>query len=288
MNWLKKIFDHGSAPAQPAPPSEPESVFSIPELRAKFGHLSRPAVHLRPARHSRFSKLGGLPLLPADAQWPVWNDKPQSFLAQLDLAEIHAALPSFLPATGCLYFFYDQDQGAWGFDPDDSGSWRVLYATGDRSTFKERPAPEGLAPEFIYKEKPVAARCIELLPHDHGLTRSSEETWDNYAELRGAPFEGMHHHQMLGYPAPVQNDDMELECQLASKGIYVGTSAGYKDPRVDALKEGAADWKLLLQLDTDDDTGWMWGDAGTLYFWIREQDAAKGDFSKVWMVFQCS
>ena len=39
--------------------------------------------------------------------------------------------------------------------------------------------------------------------------------------------------------------------------------------------------------DTDDDTGWMWGDVGTLYFWIREQDARAGDFSRVWMVFQC-
>ncbi|MDR2512739.1 MAG: DUF1963 domain-containing protein [Puniceicoccales bacterium] len=46
-------------------------------------------------------------------------------------------------------------------------------------------------------------------------------------------------------------------------------------------------WKLLLQLDSDDDTGWMWGDVGTVYFRIREQDARKADFSKVWMVFQC-
>ncbi len=47
------------------------------------------------------------------------------------------------------------------------------------------------------------------------------------------------------------------------------------------------EWKLLLQLDTDDDTGWMWGDVGTLYFWVRESDARRRDFNKVWMVFQC-
>lgn len=287
MNWFKKLFSRSSAAVPPPRSLTREITFSISELRTKFGHLYRPAVHLRPAPHTNFSKLGGLPLLPADAKWPVWNDKPQSFLAQLDLAEIHAALPSFLPSAGCLYFFYDQDQGSWGFDPDDSGSWRVLYVTGDRSGFQKRSAPEGLAPEFIYKEKPVATRRIDLLPHESGISNSSAETCDNYTELRASPFEGMHHHQMLGYPAPVQNDGMELECQLASHGVYVGDSNGYKDPRVAALKDGAADWKLLLQLDTDDDTGWMWGDVGTLYFWVRQQDAAQGDFSKVWMVFQC-
>jgi uncharacterized protein YwqG len=44
---------------------------------------------------------------------------------------------------------------------------------------------------------------------------------------------------------------------------------------------------LLLQLDTDDDAGMMWCDVGSLYFWIREQDARAGDFSKIWMILQC-
>ena len=30
----------------------------------------------------------------------------------------------------------------------------------------------------------------------------------------------------------------------------------------------AADWRLLLQLDTDDEASMMWGDLGRLYFWI--------------------
>lgn len=59
---------------------------------------------------------------------------------------------------------------------------------------------------------------------------------------------------------------METECQLASKGIYVGNPEGYQDPLVPELKAGAAEWQLLLQLDTEDDTGWMWRDVGTLYF----------------------
>jgi uncharacterized protein YwqG len=54
------------------------------------------------------------------------------------------------------------------------------------------------------------------------------------------------------------------------------------------LEPGAKDWKLLLQLASDEDTEMMWGDGGTLYFWIREADLPDRDFSKVWIILQCS
>ena len=286
MNWLKKLFGGVTPAPTPVQQRAPARVLSIPELRAQLGHLGCPAVHLRPVSHSRFCKLGGLPLLPPDAPWPQWNDRPQSFLAQIDLAEIHVALPSFLPSTGYLYFFYDQDQGTSSCEMNEQHSWRVLYAAGDCSAFEQRAAPPGLDSEHIYKEKPVAAQRIDVLPHKPGIDLNADESADNYVELRASAFDGMPAHQMLGYPSPIQNDDMELECQLESNRIF-GEAQRSAAPRVADLKKGASDWKLLLQLETDDDTGWMWGDAGTLYFWVREQDASQGDFSKAWMIFEC-
>lgn len=260
------------------------------ELTARYAHLYRPALHLVPRHSGGFSRFGGLPQMPSSVAWPVWNEESLAFLAQLSLAELHASLPSFLPSSGFLFFFYDQDQGVWGFDPNDLGGWRVLYAAEDCVALPERAAPADLGVEFTYRPAPVAPRRIELLPDSQGLTKP-EFDWSRdgeaYSELRLSAFGELQHHQVLGYPTPVQNDDMEEECQLAFNGIYVGDAEGYKDPRVPGLKAGAKDWKLLLQLDTDDDIGWMWGDVGTLYFWVREQDASAGDFSKVWMVFQC-
>jgi uncharacterized protein YwqG len=65
---------------------------------------------------------------------------------------------------------------------------------------------------------------------------------------------------------------MQLECQLVTNGLYCGDASGYDDPRRRALETGATDWRLLLQIDSDDVLGSMWGDSGRVYFWIREQD----------------
>ena len=61
----------------------------------------------------------------------------------------------------------------------------------------------------------------------------------------------------------------------------------YRDPRRKALEPGADDWGLLLQLDSDETAGFMWGDVGMLYYWIRKQDLAKNRFDRVWMAQQC-
>ena len=94
-------------------------------------------------------------------------------------------------------------------------------------------------------------------------------------------------HKLLGYPDPVQNE-MQTECQLVSNGIYCGDADGYRSARAEALRPGAADWRLLLQVDSEEDrAGMMWGDVGRVYFWIRDQDLRMRNFDAVWCILQC-
>lgn len=48
------------------------------------------------------------------------------------------------------------------------------------------------------------------------------------------------------------------------------------------------DWAVLLQLDSDDETTWMWGDGGKLYFLVRRDRAGWGRFDQAWAVLHAT
>jgi uncharacterized protein YwqG len=210
-------------------------------------------------------------------------------VAQVSLAEAAALLPSSgLPAKGSLAFFYDAvEQRAWGFDPADRGSWRVVLVPDVAAAPVEPPAslradgrfdPASLRPRLEWTLPDLDSRAMDAL----GLT---VEEADAYIDLVDDPEEPVH--RLLGHPQPIQGE-MQLECQLASHGLYVGDPSGYRDPRAEALGPGADDWRLLLQLDSADALGMMWGDGGRLYFWITAAALADGRWDDGWMILQCT
>ena len=255
----------------------------------QLADLIVPAVQLvATTDNAVFSKLGGLPNLATAVEWPLWKGKPLAFLGQIAVSELLPDSPIRQVLTaGYLYFFYDQEQTTWEFDPADIGSWKVIYSTEAPPT-AIRDAPPGLEEDGIYLEKRVTFKPILSFPDPQRLGDTiTDEELDALIEQKHAQYADQPHHQIGGYPDVVQNDTMELECQLASNGIYCGDGSGYEDPRAAALEAGASEWRLLLQLDSDDDTGWMWGDCGMLYFWIRESDLARRAFEKCWISLQC-
>lgn len=208
-----------------------------------------------------------------------------TFLASLDLEEVAASgAITWLPTTGKLLFFYDTDSQPWGFDPADQGGWSVIHV--NKLGSEETAQPSAL-PQFL-----VEFEKVESLPDwqrfdDLGIELHDSEVdayIEGYFDWLGDEAE----HQIGGYPRPVQGDSMELECQLASNGVYCGDGSAYQSDEGKRLASGARDWRLLLQFSTDDDLGVMWGDAGDLYFWVKEQDSKKANFSNVWLVLQCS
>ena len=65
--------------------------------------------------------------------------------------------------------------------------------------------------------------------------------------------------KLLGYSDNIQGE-MELECELVTNGLYCGNASGYTDPKRKMLEPNAKKWRLLLQIDSNEENGMMWGD----------------------------
>lgn len=234
------------------------------------------------------SKLGGLPDLPDGAAWPAWNGTPLGLIAQIHLDDLRAyPLAKALPKAGWLYFFYDGRQQAFGDKPADRGAWQVLYTPGaPSSALTRQAAPAGLpdenrfkpcaveyAPEMTLPQNPpVLAPKLDWTPDEQ---HQYEDLLDQHFSDRSTP-----RHRLLGHTDEIQ-DDMHQQAQLLSHGVMDG-----QDPRAAGLADGALNWQLLLQVDSDDSAGMRWGSSGMLYFWIEKAALQARRFDNVWMIAQ--
>lgn len=285
MSFLKSIFGKSKR--------IPKNDKDIGEHLDYLKTLRKSAIALSKSDGEAFSQIGGLPSLPENVAWPKWKGTPLAFLCQFDISELPEECErNGLPTSGVLYFFYDQEQKTWGIDPEDKGSWQVIYTDKPSKELSECPAPEGLSRDCIFPEKPVVFSSVKTYPNwqddrvDH--MNLTNKQGDQYVDLCLDVFRGNPKHHLFGYPSPVQGDDMELECQLASNGVnYDDRNIGNRDLRAKQLETVKSDWILLFQLDTDDDVGMMWGDCGLLYFWIKKTDLKETSFENCWMILQC-
>ena len=237
------------------------------------------------------SKIGGRPDMPPEAEWPIWKKAPLSFLLQINFKDI-SIFPEAeeIPKEGLLLFFYEPLEQTWGFDPDDLGSWRVLYFTDPPQNLQRRNPPT--CKDFIEFE-PCSLnfqKVFTLPPEDSAVLMQinmSQSDIDLYTEMINQVQEDDILHQMFGYPAQIQGE-MRLDCELASNGLNCGNSSVYNDPRIEEFASRASEWIRLLQLDSGGAANMLWGDCGRLYFWIRREDLIEGSFDKVWMILQCA
>jgi uncharacterized protein YwqG len=133
----------------------------------------------------------------------------------------------------------------------------------------------------------TAAPEITLPGINSGLLRefqATKEEFEAYRKLVDPPATSLH--RMGGHPNEVQGP-LGLEAQLVSNGIYCGDANGYAEGRERGLDARAVDWRLLLQVDSDEQAGMMWGDVGRLYFMIHKDDLQHRRFEKVWLILQC-
>ncbi len=229
----------------------------------------------------------------------VENEAPLAFFAQINFADFAAsgalaALPE-LPQTGILYLFYDYFEQAWGFDPKDAAGFQLVYVETP-ADLARTAIPDQLA--NLLDDGTIAPRYVTAKPEYFCPGGSQPEIraldlpqdvhealflwFDTFWEDNGVP-----DHHLMGWPFLIQNP-METECALVSSGHYCGNADAYHDPALADLIATSSDWVLLLQIDSDEDAGFMFGDSGILYVWIRKQDLAARAFDKAWVVLQCS
>ncbi len=262
MGFWRRLFG-GSSEMAKGDQISPRVAEIVEELQSR----KQLCVRFAPGESGR-SMLGGVPKI--STAWPRFQGRPLSCVAQLDLEDVQAAGgPDWLPRRGRLNFFYECEHGGWGIEAADAGGAVVIY---EDETTGPASEPEDLALDYRFSAYHVTFRSdvsfpgVDRIEIDwKGLNPASSFALESAVEGMAAAAPT---HQIGGFPTAIQNDDMELDCVR-----WVGGDV--------------PDWRLLLQLDTDHDAGMMWGDTGMIYFWVREQDARAGDFSKIWVTSQC-
>jgi uncharacterized protein YwqG len=288
------------------------TAYGLESYSAELEQSARPCVrlYLNKADEKEIplgaSKMGGRPDLPPSIDWPYETARqpdhrntyfkqkseptpllPLSFVAQINLCEVSPCdNEKLLPESGILYFFYSAEQDVWGFAPQDHSGFRVLFYEGSTSELSRSGFPDDL-PDYSRFSPCSLTPKAELSFPDYGDSSVPVFETDHQSDMYYEHIVGDSiMNQMLGHPNTIQGQ-MEIECELVTNGIDTGDGLAYRNLK-DETQQKACAWRLLLQVDSNDDCGMMWGDVGRLYFWIRKQDLAAKQFDQCWMILQCS
>lgn len=270
------------------------------------------------AKHAA-SKIGGLPDTPHDFIWPRYKNKPLCFIAQINCEELSEYdIDGILPPSGMLYFFYDVFGQPGGYEPYDPEGSRVIY-TSNLDYLIQAELPSGIDSiinardmypgknQFCIKQFQLSFNVCPSLPSLESITflkaispnDSSKNILDiltqteidSYiallADLDNQFRLNFTYHQILGHSSNMQGD-MQMECETQFNHWKNTESAAQNlQDRDQDIFAHASEWKLLFQIDSDDDLNIMWGDMGLVYFWLRNDSLQERKFEEVCTLHQC-
>ncbi|MQY49505.1 DUF1963 domain-containing protein [Rhizobiales bacterium RZME27] len=222
---------------------------------------------------------------------------PLPFIAQVDLAAM-AKEPGFdkvLPVTGRLLFFYDMPVLPASYEPRGKAGWKVIYDDTPVADLERKPLPKELAdfpgtaslkaaamtPRSVVTTVPVGDSGWDVVGEING---DDVSTYSGWLFSLGWPtaIEGGNH-QLGGWPRAIQSG-MQAMSQFASNGLDAGSGEAFQTDEGKRLLAGGKDWHLVLQIGTDEATGYPF--PGALYVLMREEDLAARNFEKAWVVYE--
>ena len=241
-----------------------------------------------------------------------WVREPLTFLAQFDCREASAFdTEGLLPREGMLSFFYGLNTLRGGFDPRDEGCARVFWFPPDKPLVPT-PPPDDFVPADITGGMPIPALPLTFesaasLPSYDDFCETKEER-DVISLFPGGQFwkyfdaavnrlgweedDFGDRHKLLGWPDVIR-DAMQFDCEAVTSGYYMGDGSGMdrmtREEKIAMGEKARSEWILLFEMGTirAGDFELMWHICGHIYFWIRREDLAKRDFSRIWLILQC-
>ncbi len=111
----------------------------------------------------------------------------------------------------------------------------------------------------------------------------SEAQFLSLDAMVSAPASDEIQHRVGGYPNEIQPECMWLACEHFARELP-SPAWGAKVPPT--ILRAAQEWRLLLQIDSDETLKFHFGDGGRLYVFIRARHARARDFSKTVSLWQ--
>jgi uncharacterized protein YwqG len=231
---------------------------SFEDLENLVKPLVKPAIKInvekasRPPENSQLnSHFGGQPFFEQGEKWPMSNnEKPLQFIFQIYNRE-GLELPDTIEL---VQFYYSSEEYPWETDQD---GWLVkIYKKINKNNIALIERPTGLE-QSKYCE--VTFNSVPSLPHWEGLSShgdaafklscvlNEKEPWANYDEVVN---------KLVG--------EQEYQSQLAGYPMWVQGESTPNDSKGNPMK-------LLFQIDSEDNAGLMWGDAGLVYVFYEEE-----------------
>jgi uncharacterized protein YwqG len=267
----------------------------IKELKRK---TAKPCISLKTALvdTTQFdSKVGGVPYMPNNFEYPrsTTNGEPLRLLAQINFEQM-PHLEDF-PTKGILQFYIQDDEDLsdmYGLDfdhPTTQDSFRIIYHENVDYTannihklpkFKQS-AIDNYIVEHECKLIPTLAEQSILLCDVNFEDEIQRVFKSIYPKATDEDFKTFYEEEEETIWDEYDSQDYNrVQHAIGGHPYFTQEDPRYVKPYQDYTV-------LLLQIDTDDTSGIMWGDAGVGNFFIKPEDLRNLNFSDVLYNWDC-
>lgn len=253
------------------------------------------------------SRLGGWPDLPDGMDWPMWHDRPMSFLAQINLTDASKVQPDIrLPKSGVLLFFFGCRTDTFKRDPfkqkmycmdilaekqDEQGGNVVRVIHAEPETVLSRTRYDGEILPELYSPCKVTLKSGGMpLPYEctaaYDQIPLNDSERDFYNDVLDNLESDEYADQLSGYPMSFQGGYLENEPENLSRGRSRYYQSKDENERRD-FNQAAARWGMLLQLTSCNNINYSWCNGGHLYIYGPRAEIENGIFDNCHATVEC-